>query len=176
MQVAVTGRSTVELADQAMLDLVSVAYPRIYQYARYLLEPEDARDATQAALEHVWRNRGKYRDHGEIADRWLLRVAMNKVRDEARRHRRRPMQVSADDLELAVGDGAEARALRAELQEAINALSVADADLIALRFAADLPIDRIAELVGRSPGAVTVALHRAVKRLKAGLESGAEDA
>lgn len=177
MQVVTMDRSTAELADQAMLDLVSAAYPRIYRYARYLLEPDDAQDATQAALEHLWRNRGKYRDEGQdVGDRWVIRVAMNKVRDEARRKRRQPLQVSSDDLEIAVSDGAEARAERAELQAAIHALPAADADLIALRFAADLPIDQIAELVGRSPGAVTVALHRAIQRLKSGMNAGGHDA
>jgi RNA polymerase sigma-70 factor (ECF subfamily) len=177
MQVVTMGGSTAELADQAMLDLVNASYPRIYQYARYLLPPDDAQDATQAALEHLWRNRGKYRDEGDdVADRWVIRVSMNKIRDEARRLRRQPVQVTADDLEIAVGDGAAARADRAELRAAIDRLPAADADLIALRFAADLPIDEIARLVGRTPGAVTVALHRAIKRLKAEMNTGDHDA
>lgn len=175
MQIVTVGRSQADAHEQMLLDVLPAVFPRIYNYARYLLPPEDARDATQAALEHVWRNRGKYQDDRTgLADRWAIRVAMNKVRDEARKHRRRAMHVSTADMEIAIEDGAEGRAQRAELQAAINALPVGDADLIALRFAADLSINEIAETLNRSPGAVSVALHRAIQRLKTTIQAEAE--
>jgi RNA polymerase sigma-70 factor, ECF subfamily len=175
MQIVTLGRSLTDVLDQTLLDALPAVFPRIYSYARHLLPPEDARDATQAALEHVWRNRGKYRDDGTgLLDRWAFRVAMNKVRDEARKHRRQSMQVSTADFEIAVEDGAERRALRAELQAAINTLPVRDADLIAMRYAADLSISEIAELVHRSPGAVAVAIHRALQRLKSAIQEKGE--
>jgi RNA polymerase sigma-70 factor (ECF subfamily) len=172
---AVLGRNQVDVQDQTLLDVLPGVFQRTYSYARYLLPPEDAQDATQAALEQVWRNRRKYRDDGTgLPDRWALRVAMNKVRDETRRHRRRSSHVSTVDLEIAVEDGAERRAQSAELQAAINSLPVGDADLIALRYAADLSINDIAETLHRSPGAVAVAIHRAIQRLKSVLQAEGE--
>jgi len=162
------------LADEAIDDQILVAIsdllPRLYNHARYLLPPEDARDAVSAAIEHLWRNRVKYRARDEMPiERWATRVAFNKIRDEARRHRRRASHVSAyeSDIDLAVGDGAEQRAILGQIRQGIDSLPQRDADLIALRYGADLSNHEIAELLHTTPGAVAVALHRAIQRLRA---------
>lgn len=152
---------------RALLDVLPPLMPKLYNYARYLMEAEDARDAVGTALEHLWRNRNKYRNvDGAIPDRWAMRVTMNKIRDEARRHRRRPMQVSLTDLDIGIEDRSELRAQLAEVHGAIRHLRREDAELIALRFGADLSNIQIAELLLTTPGAVAVAVHRAIQRLK----------
>jgi RNA polymerase sigma factor (sigma-70 family) len=57
------------------------------------------------------------------------------------------------------------------LQSALATLGDEDRDLIALRYGADLSTRRIGELLGKRPNAVDVALHRALARLRAALES-----
>ncbi len=158
-----------EVVDGQLLLVIPELLPRLYNHARYLLRPEDARDAVSAALEHLWRNRGKYRVTGDMSiDRWASRVAINKIRDEARRHRRRTSHLSLSDadLDLSVGDGAEQRALLGQVRQAIDTLPERDAELIALRFGAGLSNYEIAELLHLTAGAVAVALHRAIHRLR----------
>lgn len=66
--------------------------------------------------------------------------------------------------------GPEARALAqdraVQLRQAIARLRPAQQHLLALRYGADLEIDEIAGLVGKSNGAVRVSLHRALRELR----------
>jgi RNA polymerase sigma-70 factor (ECF subfamily) len=156
-----------QLQAEALLDLLPALMPRLYSYARYLLEAEDARDAVGTAIEHLWRNRRKYPNvDGGTLERWAVRVAINKIRDEAKRQRRRPKHMSLGDMDFSVGDGAQTRAELAEVHGAMRRLRRQDAELIALRFGAGQSNVELAELLRTSPGAVAVALHRAIQRLK----------
>lgn len=170
MQAALMGQVRDKAVDDQLLLAIPTLLPRLYNHARYLLPPEDARDAVSAALEHLWRNRGKYRATGDMSiDRWAIRVAINKIHDEARRHRRRAdhISLSEPDADLQVGDGAEQRALLGQIRQGIGTLAHRDAELIALRFGADLSNAEIAQLLRTTPGGVAVALHRAIQRLRA---------
>jgi RNA polymerase sigma-70 factor (ECF subfamily) len=153
--------------DQAVLAVLPSLVPRLYNFARYRLDHDDARDAVGAALEHLWRNRRKspVAVHGSI-EHWAMRVAINKILDEVRRHRRRPSQISLSDLEISVGDPNDRLPQLLQLRTALETLPRRDADLVALRFAAGLSNLEIAELWNMTPGAVAVAVHRALERLR----------
>lgn len=150
-----------------LLDVLPALMPRLYTYARYLMEAEDARDAVATALEHLWRNRRKYPNtSGGTLERWAARVAINRIKDEAKRHRRRPMHISIADLDFRVQDDAETRDKLTEAHHALRRLRKRDAELIALRFGAGQSNVEVAELLRSTPGAVAVAVHRAVQRLR----------
>lgn len=167
MQVVAIEADPEQLRAQVLQDLLPALMPRLYSYARYLLEVEDARDAVGAALEHLWRNRRKYPNVvGGTLERWAARVAINKIRDEAKAQRRRPKPVSLSDLDFRVEDSAETRAQLAEVHGAVRRLGRRDAELIALRFGAGQSNVEIAELLDTTPGAVAVAVHRAIQRLR----------
>jgi RNA polymerase sigma-70 factor (ECF subfamily) len=154
--------------DQAIASALPSLLPRLYNFARYRLDPDDARDAVGAALEHLWLNRRKAPDaDDESVERWAMRVAVNKVLDEVRRHRRRPGQVSLSDLDIGVSDPNDRLPLLLQLRAALGTLPRRDADLVALRFGAGFSNLEIAELWNTTPGAVAVALHRALGRLRA---------
>ena len=167
MQAVVIEAQSDQAQADALLALLPTLMPQLYNYARYLMEADEARDAVAAALEHLWRNRRKYPNNaGGTLERWAGRVAINRIRDEARRHRRRPKQISQTDIDFRIEDGAEARAALAEVHAALRRLRPRDAELIALRFAGGQSNAEIAELVASTPGAVAVALHRAIQRLR----------
>ncbi len=166
MQAAALERFDERAIDDAVLAELPALLPRLYSYARYRLPREDAEDATGAALERVWRQRRKWRSADGSIESWLLTVGVNAIRDEARRHRRRPLQLSLGELEFSGGDPTSRLADLVALNAAIAALPARDSDLIALRYGADLTNPAIAELLGMSPGAVGVAIHRALERLR----------
>jgi RNA polymerase sigma factor (sigma-70 family) len=60
---------------------------------------------------------------------------------------------------------------RLTMQAAVATLSERDRELVALRYGADLTAAQIGELLDLSPNAVEVALHRALRRLRAELEA-----
>ncbi len=155
--------------EQEMVASIERLYPRLFRFARFCLEPEEAEDATASALERIWRMRGRYRPERGSIDGWLYAVGANAIRDEARRVRRRPRTVALDDLELASAPAAEPGQVR-DVREAMGRLSSPDAELIALRFALDLSNEEIGRVVGRSTGATATALHRALRRLRRLLE------
>jgi RNA polymerase sigma-70 factor (ECF subfamily) len=152
---------------QAITAALPSLLPRLYNFARYQLGPDDARDAVGAALEHLWRNRSKAPDADAASvERWAMRVAVNKMLDEVRRHRRRPSQISLSDLDISVSDPNDRLPQLLQLRAALETLARRDADLVALRFGADLSNLEIAELWNMTPGAVAVAVHRALGRLR----------
>jgi RNA polymerase sigma-70 factor (ECF subfamily) len=157
--------------DQAVLAALPSLLPRLYNFARYRLGPDDARDAVGAALEHLWRNRGKAPDADDVSvEHWAMRVAINKMLDEVRRHRRRPTQVSLSDLDITVSDPTERLPQLLQLRAALGTLPRRDADLVALKFGAGFSNPEIAELWRMTPGSVAVAAHRALRRLRSEIE------
>jgi RNA polymerase sigma-70 factor (ECF subfamily) len=57
-----------------------------------------------------------------------------------------------------------------ELLDALGALSPAQRAAVVLHYYADRPVREVAELIGSTPAAVSVHLHRARRRLKTLLE------
>ena len=171
MQATILGRAHEVAVDEAVLAALPGLLPRLFSYARYRLPREDAEDAAGAAIERVWRQRAKWRSSAGSLENWLVTVGVNAIRDEVRHHRRRPPQLSLGELELSGGDPTARLAELATLNAAIAALPSRDSDLIALRYGADLTNIEIADLLGMSAGAVGVAIHRALERLRHELKS-----
>jgi DNA-directed RNA polymerase specialized sigma24 family protein len=98
-----------------------------------------------------------------------MRVAINKMLDEVS-HRRHPSQISLSDLDISVGDPTERLPQLLQLRAALGTLPRKDADLVALRFGSVFSNQEIAELWKITPGAVAVAVHRSLGRLRSEIE------
>src|SRR5262245_31739593 len=85
--------------------LATAASARLDAAARLILrDPELARDAVQNTLVRAWRDLPGLRDPDRF-DAWLHRLLINASLDEARRKRRRPIEVEITNLnEPAGGD------------------------------------------------------------------------
>ena len=73
---------------------------------------------------------------------------------------------------MAAGELASDAAVRLDLRRAVSLLPERDAELIALRYGADLTAKQIAEVTGMRTNAVEVALHRSLATLRGVLETG----
>lgn len=102
----------------------------------------------------------------------MFTIAHRRVVDQYRRAKRQPTTVpiqdagewagSEDPAELAV-DGMETeRAVRMLASE----LPPEQAEIVLLRVLGDLDVAQVADILGKTPGAVRVAQHRAVRRLQ----------
>lgn len=97
---------------------------------------------------------------------WVRRVALNLAFSWRRRELRRRERES--EIVWAVGRtaGADEGSLdRAVVLAAVARLAPRDRALVALHHLEDRPIAEVAEVLGLSPGATKVALHRARRRL-----------
>ncbi len=119
---------------------------------------------------------GEYVEKGRF-ESWLFRVAMNRVRDEARRASRRAGDGGEDALALApapktgTGPGQSFGALRSAMER----LSEADRDIIHLRHHAGLSFKQMAELLGEPMGTLLARHHRALRKLRQMLEGTTND-
>lgn len=102
----------------------------------------------------------------------MFSVARRRVVDQYRRNGRRPPTVSFDEtFDCADACDTEAQALATlTAQGAVEALARRlppdQAEIVLLRVLGDLDVEQVAAIVGKSNGAVRVAQHRALERLR----------
>lgn len=141
---------------------------RVYAYVAYRIgDGPDAEDVTSQTFERALRYRDTYdRRKGEPLP-WLLGIARNCIAEAMSGRAQSTTEVSEV---AAPGDLEEDAARRIDTAAAVLRLDERDLELIALRYGADLSARQIARLLGERTNTVEVALHRALRRLKAELE------
>lgn len=111
---------------------------------------------------------GEYTERGRF-ESWLFRVAMNRIRDEARRARRQATPTDPEALdsrprasEAPDESGGELDSLRRALGE----LSDADREVVELRHHAGLSFKQMSDLLSEPLGTLLARHHRALRKLK----------
>jgi RNA polymerase sigma-70 factor (ECF subfamily) len=133
-------------------------------------DPEKAEDVTSETFEGVLRGLPGYRP-GTDFEAWLFTIAHRRVADHFRRRARR-REVDLDEARgAATAAGPEDAVLaaerRAEVALAFRRLRPEQQEVLALRVLGGLSAAQVAEVVGKSEGAVRVAQHRALLDLRA---------
>jgi RNA polymerase sigma-70 factor (ECF subfamily) len=150
---------------------------RVYAYAFYQLgDHHDAEDATERTFLAALAALPGFEDRGSTFRAWLFRIAHNTVANARRSRFRRPTLPLTDGFERAAPDADPARlvAHADELREVLGALAELPDErrqVVILRFVDGLSAAEIGEVLERSPGAVRVLLHRALRELAARLGS-----
>jgi len=151
---------------------------RLYRMAYTITRSEsDARDATQDACVHAWRELPRLRDRARF-DPWLSQIVVNSCRMLLRGRRRGSVrEISIDDpIRPIPGDGpatpaeveglSEADAIRA----AFARLDVATRSLLAMHYVEGQPLADIARQMGQPVGTVKWRLSNARRALESALE------
>lgn len=95
--------------------------------------------------------------------RWVFTLAHHRIIDDRRRRARRPLIADSEVPERPAPPHEEA--IDPELIAALGQLTPDQREVVLLRFVADLPIDVVADLTVRSPGAIRSLQHRAITQL-----------
>jgi RNA polymerase sigma factor (sigma-70 family) len=154
---------------ESFVDLFGRTREPLYAYAvALMLDATAAEDVVQRAFELAFARRATYRPELGSAQAWLYAITRNVALDERRRARRRPTVLLGLELpEAGDGDAALERTdLEAALFAAVNALSVGDREVIALKYWADFANHEIAAVLDCSESNVGTRLHRAVVKLR----------
>jgi RNA polymerase sigma-70 factor, ECF subfamily len=158
---------------QAFGELYEIYLDPIFRYVLYQVKDAMvAEDITEETFLKAWKGRGSYRGGSQSMSAWLYRIAHNQVVDEFRRRAHyRSADLAAetgaapsvldDPLEKAEG------ALRQdELLRAIATLPPRQKQVIILKFIEGLGNDEIAQITGKSQGAIRIMQMRALSELR----------
>jgi RNA polymerase sigma-70 factor (ECF subfamily) len=159
---------------EAYADLASGIADRFLAVARRILRDLDlAEDATQQALLAIWRDLPQLRDPLRF-EAWSYRLLVRACYAEGRKQRRwAPNLRLLPADEPVVADGFDSVVTRDQLESGFRRLSVEHRAVVVLRHYLDLPLDRIAELLGIPVGTVQSRLHYAMRGLRAALDADA---
>lgn len=124
----------------------------------------------------------RIRGDGRSLRAWLYRAARNNLHDWCKRAERRsdheltPQRAArVVDPDADTADQAIRRTLDPEILAALGELTAAQREVVELRLGAGLSTAEVAEITGRSVGAVKALQHRAVSRLTERLRRTWED-
>ena len=161
---------------QAVGAVIAIIRPMVVRYCRARLGRVDrssvsADDVAQEVCLAVLTALPGYRVQGRPFLAFVYGIASHKVIDAHRaatRNRSEPVADIPDAIESA--DGPEQRALRIELSsemgKLLDTLPEKQREILVLRVVVGLSAEETAEAVGSTPGAVRVAQHRALARLR----------
>ena len=150
--------------------------PLVVRYCRARLGRQErtfasADDVAQEVCLAVLKALPNYRDQGRPFQAFVYGIAAHKVADAHRAAARNKADPVPDLPEEPVqGGGPEQRVLQAELagqmDRLLDRLSPKQREIVILRVVVGLSAEETAEVVGLAPGAVRVAQHRALTRLR----------
>lgn len=162
--------------------LVREHQQRLYRIILALVrDPDLAANLTQDCFVRAYENRASFRGDSSVYT-WLTRIAINLVRDNARNRRqgfwRRLLQRGPDeDHEIVAAQAPDHRATadrvilaREEVDavwRAVETLSPQQREVFVLRFAEEMQLEEIAQVIGIKVGTVKAHLSRAVAAVRA---------
>jgi RNA polymerase sigma-70 factor (ECF subfamily) len=156
--------------------LVQLYSRRVFALARSRCSsPELAEEITQSVFVTVATklSSGQYSEQGKF-EPWLFRVAMNRIRDEARRKNRQAVPTDSDTLSDMPGvsdsrvseDQEQAQLEVTALRRAMRELSDQDREVIELRHHGQMNFKDMCELLNEPLGTLLARHHRALRKLK----------
>lgn len=156
--------------------LATAASARLDAAARLILRDRElARDAVQNTLVRAWRDLPGLRDP-ERFDAWLHRLLVNACLDEARRRRRRPIEVGILPIDVPTpADEARRLADRDLVERALARLEPEHRALVVLHYYLGYPLPDAAASLGISLPAAKSRLHRAMAALRRVLATDGRD-
>ncbi len=164
---------------EAFTELYEKYFNKIYRYVIVRVGNQaEAEDMTQQVFLSALHSISSFQWRNIPFAAWLFRIAHNQVVDHLRKRARRAT-VSLDETQALSSSNpqktAEHRLDIEWLKLATSKLTAAQREVISLRFAGDLPIAQVAQIMGRSQGAVKALQHSAIAALRKALPGGQDN-
>lgn len=163
--------------NEAFGELYDIYLPRIYRFVFLKVgRKQDAEDLTHQVFMQAWEHIGNFEFQGFPFGSWLYRIASNAVIDYYRTFKRTfdieaiPKEVLARDPELE--KNLDTNFSVELIRTAIGKLDHDQQNVVVMRFVDELSTKEIADVIGKSEGAIRVIQHRALKQLKEHINNG----
>jgi RNA polymerase sigma-70 factor, ECF subfamily len=150
------------------------AHPLLLRYLR-VAAGDSAEDVASEVWLEVTRKLARFRGGERDFRAWLFTTARRRVTDRRRYYARHPVLLTGEvpDLDRVAPDDTAAAALDDMSAQAamalVSTLPRAQAEVLMLRVVIGFDADQVARIVGKRPGTVRVAVHRALRTLGARL-------
>jgi RNA polymerase sigma-70 factor (ECF subfamily) len=144
-------------------------HDEIYRFAtRRIGDPIAGQDAAAETFADAFKGIHKYEQTGAPFEAWLYTIARRRIVDQVRaRARHDHAELPSDHASEPSSNGHEASVLDWMMLRALIArLPETERDVVELRFMEDLDVEHTALRLGKQPGAVRVAQHRALTKLR----------
>ena len=160
--------------EEAFASIAVAAGDRLHAVAHRILRDVDlAEDATQQALLSIWRDLPQLRDPGRF-DAWAYRLLVRACYAEGRKERRwTPNMRLLPSHEPIEPDGTSSVVDRDQLERGFRRLSIDHRAVVVLHHYLDMPLERVAAVLGIPPGTARSRLHHAMRGLRAALDADA---
>lgn len=157
----------------AFEEMVALYQGRVARLARRLLGwSGDVDDVVQDVFLAALAKARTYRGTASLWS-WLTAVTLNRCRSHHRRSalfRRFGLSVARERQSPAAGVSSESDESAARVRQSVAALPVRDREVVVLFYLESRPVSEISVILGTSPNAINVRLHRARARLKTSLQ------
>jgi RNA polymerase sigma-70 factor (ECF subfamily) len=144
---------------------------RFLAVARRILRDLDlAEDATQQALLAIWQDLPQLRDPARF-EAWSYRLLVRACYAEGRKERRWAPNLQLLPADEPADDGLSSVIDRDQLERGFRRLSLDHRTVVVLHHYLDLPLVRVAEIIGIPAGTAHSQLHHAMRALRAALDA-----
>ena len=138
---------------------------------RILRDIDLAEDATQQALLAIWQDLPQLNDPARF-EAWSYRLLVRACYAEGRKVRRwAPNLRLMPEDDATAEDGLSSVVDRDQLERGFRRLSVDHRTVVVLHHYLDLPLDRVAEIIGIPVGTAHSRLHHAMRGMRAALDA-----
>jgi RNA polymerase sigma-70 factor (ECF subfamily) len=156
--------------EEAFTELYERYFDKIYRYISLKIGNRiEAEDMTQQVFINALRSISSFKWKGLPFSAWLFRIAHNQVVDYLRKKTRQPVLVLNESITASNDNPQKTTEQNMDIEQLVSAtgnLTVAQREVIALRFAGELPIKQVAKIMGKSEGAVKALQHSAIVSLR----------
>jgi len=157
---------------EAFAQIYEEYFDRIYRYITFKIgDAVEAEDLTQQVFLNTLRSISSFKWRGKPFSAWLYRIAHNQVVDYLRKKKK--AVVPLEENLASAGDNPQQAAERKlgieRVLAAARHLTDAQREVISLRFTSELSIAQVAEVMGKSQGAVKALQHSGIVALRRAL-------
>ena len=145
---------------------------RFLAVARRILRDIDlAEDATQQALLAIWQDLPRLRDPDRF-EAWSYRLLVHACYAEGRKERRWVPNLRLLPVDESMADDDLSSVIdRDQLERGFHRLSIDHRAVVVLHHYLDIPLDRVAEILGIPTGTAHSRLHHAMRAMRAALDA-----